>query len=500
MIESVLILGGGSAGFLAALALRTRVPRVKVTVVRSKEIGVIGVGESTVPGVVNFLHGYLKLDPTHFLKTVGPVWKLGIRFLWGPQPFFDYPFGSQLGVNYSGLSRHAAHYVGKDFNDVGPTTALMTRCKAFMRRPDGTPDLGPPIAYHLENVRFVAWLEEYARRMEVEIIDGMAADVQAGESGVTGITLSDGRKLAADLYVDASGFRSMLLGKALEEPYISFASTLFCNSAVTGGWKRQPGEAVQPYTTAETMEAGWCWQIDHDTCVNRGYVFSSDFLSDEEAEKEFRRKNPRVEETKFIRFKSGRYQRAWVKNVVGLGNANGFVEPLESTAIMAFCMTIILMTHVLEATECRPTSSWLDIFNQSHANRWDAIRRFLAIHYRYNTRLDNEFWRACREKVNLAGAEKVVAFYQENGPQFQFQNYLLEKEDIFPAEGYLSLLQGMCVPCKSSFVSGGELARWEKIRRQIGATADRGFDYEEAIRLFTSPQWVWPEGWHGRTY
>ena len=500
MIQSVLILGGGSAGFLAALALRARVPQVKVTVVRSKEIGVIGVGESTVPSVVNFLHGYLKLDPTHFLKTVGPVWKLGIRFLWGPEPFFDYAFGSPMAINYQGLSRQAVHYVGKDFADVGPTTALMTRCKAFMRTPDGTPDLGPPVAYHLENVRFVAWLEDYARQRGVEILDGVAADVQVGEPGVTGITLADGRKLAADLYVDASGFRSMLLGKAMEEPYISFGSSLYCNSAVTGGWKRSPGEPVQPYTTAETMEAGWCWRIDHDKVVNRGYVFSSDYISDEAAEKEFRQKNSRIEETRFIRFKSGRYERGWVKNVVGLGNSSGFVEPLESTAILAFCLAIVQMTQIMEATNCRPTPSWIDIYNHSHASRWDAIRRFLAIHYRYNTRVDNEFWRTCREKVNLAGAEKVVAFYQENGPQFQLQHYLLDKEDIFGAEGWFSLLLGMGVPCKSSFFTGAELAQWDRIRRQFGAAADRAFGYDEAMRLFTSPQWVWPEGWHGRSY
>ncbi len=376
----------------------------------------------------------------------------------------------------------------------------MTRCKTFIRQADGTPDLSPPFAYHLENVRFVAWLEEYARRMGVEILEGVAADAQVGEPGVTGITLADGRKLAADLYVDASGFRSMLLGKALQEPYISFASTLFCNSAVTGGWKRSPGEPVQPYTTAETMEAGWCWRIDHDTVVNRGYVFSSDFISDEAAEQEFRSKNPRIQESRFIRFKSGRYERGWVKNVVGLGNSSGFVEPLESTAILAFCLAIIDMTRILENTQCRPTPSWIDIYNQSHAHRWDAIRQFLAIHYRYNTRLNNEFWRACREKVNLAGVEKVVAFYQENGPQFQFHEFLLDKEDIFGADGYISLLVGMGVPCKPSLVRSAELAQWNIIRRQIGAIADRAYTYDEAIGLFTSPQWVWPEGWHGRTY
>ena len=306
--------------------------------------------------------------------------------------------GAQLDVNYQGLSRQAVRYVGKDFNDIGSVTvldAVLQGIYAAAGRYAGFDAAGclSPGEYPLCRVA-----GGDARRMGVEIIEGKAADVQVGEPGVTGITLEDGRALSADLYVDASGFRSLLLGKALQEPYISYASTLFCNSAVVGGWDRSPGEPVQPYTTAETMEAGWCWRIDHDTCVNRGYVYASDFISDEAAEQEFRRKNPRIPEARMIRFKSGRYERGWVKNVVGLGNSCGFVEPLESTAILAFCQAIILMTRVLEATECRPTPSWIDIFNQSHATRWDTIRRFLAIHYRYNTRLDNAFWRACRKK------------------------------------------------------------------------------------------------------
>ncbi len=488
MVKSVLIVGGGSAGFITAIALKTHLPGLKLKVVRSKEIGVIGVGESTVPYLVAFLHHHLKLDPTYFYKCVDPVWKLGLRFLWGKQPWFDYTFGTQLARNYPGLSREAAFYVGSNFQDVGPQTALMSRNKAFMRTPDGKPDLSAPFAYHLENVRFVAWLEHHARNLGAEVIDGLVEHVAEGEEGVRDITLKDGQKFTADLYVDCTGFRSMLLGGLLKEPFVSYASTLFCNSAVTGGWDRAPGEDVQPYTTCETMDAGWCWQIDHAKVVNRGYVFSSDFMTDSQAEAEFRRKNPRVTNTHFIRFRSGRFERSWVKNVVAIGNSAGFVEPLESTAIAAFCIAVSFLTTAMEQCAASPTESWIKMFNQAFRRRWDGIRKFLAIHYRFNERLNTPFWRACREKVELAGAEPIVEFFQQNGPERHFQHYMLDKDDLFFASQRtrLSMLLGMGVPTKVTLTEASEWDKWDAVRASLGRAGDRAFGYDEAMAVFKS--------------
>ncbi len=151
------------------------------------------------------------------------------------------------------------------------------------------------------------------------------------------LRLESGRRETADLYLDASGFASVLLGKALGEPFVSYDKTLFCDRAVVGGWDRKDPEdmVIKPYTTCETMNCGWCWQIEHENRINRGYVYSSGFISDEEAEKEFRMKNPKVGPTRIVRFVSGRYRNVWVKNVVAVGNAGGFVEPLEATALGA---------------------------------------------------------------------------------------------------------------------------------------------------------------------
>src|SRR4029077_4005543 len=138
--------------------------------------------------------------------------------------------------------------------------------------------------------------------------------------GITALHLESGERVTADLFVDASGFRSELLGRTLEVPYLSFEQYLFCDRAVIGGWPRTD-EPIKPYTVAETMDAGWCWQIEHEKWINRGYGYASNFITDKAALDEFLKKNPKVtNEPRVVKFRSGRYARNWVGNVVGIGN------------------------------------------------------------------------------------------------------------------------------------------------------------------------------------
>ena len=186
--------------------------------------------------------------------------------------------------------------------------------------------------------------------------------------------------------MDASGFRAELLGRALEVPFKSYTDALFCNRAVIGGWTRTD-EIIKPYTLAETMDAGWAWQIEHETFLNHGYVYSSSFITDDAAREEFLRKNPKVSnEPRIVKFRSGRYETMWKGNVVGIGNASGFVEPLEASAIQV----IILQSRTLAD--------------------------FLAVHYKFNTRLDTPFWQAARSDIPLGEGEGVVEFYRETAP------------------------------------------------------------------------------------
>ena len=169
----------------------------------------------------------------------------------------------------------------------------MTLGKAFLRRTDNTPVFTRGVAYHLENEKFVSFLEGYASRLGIEIIDDTIVEVLQDENGVAGLRLAGGTTRTGELYVDCSGFQSLLLGKTLMEPLVSFKSSLFCDRAVVGGWQRGD-EPILPYTTAETMDAGWCWQIEHEHFINRGYVYSSGYISDDAALAEFMRKNPKL--------------------------------------------------------------------------------------------------------------------------------------------------------------------------------------------------------------
>src|SRR5204863_2733497 len=191
-----------------------------------------------------------------------------------------------------------------------------------------------------------------------------------------------GATASADLFIDCSGFYSLLLGKAFAEPYTSFRNALFCDRAVVGGWDRTD-EPIKPYTTAETMESGWCWQIEHEHKIIRGYVYSSAFISDEDAEREIRAKNPKIGKTRIIRFVTGRYARGWVKNVVGIGNATGFVEPLEATALGMIAVQSQQLADTLSDSDLRPTPTQVANYNAYHAENWDTIRGFIALHYKF---------------------------------------------------------------------------------------------------------------------
>src|SRR4030095_2464204 len=169
-------------------------------------------------------------------------------------------------------------------------------------------------AYHIENKKLVGWLEGVCRQFGVEILDATVRP-ECSDGGIAALITETGEGLTADLYLDASGFRSELLGRALNEPYLSYSDSLFCDRAVIGGWARTD-EPIKPYTLAETMDAGWCWQIEHENWINRGYVYASPFISDDAAQEELLRKNPKVATTpRVVKFRSGRYVRNWVGNV-----------------------------------------------------------------------------------------------------------------------------------------------------------------------------------------
>jgi tryptophan halogenase len=494
MIQTVLVAGGGSAGLLTALIVKKTVPQVNVTVVRSSEIGVIGVGESTTVAIPGMLHGYLELDPGEFYRRVQPSWKLGLRFLWGSRPYFDYTFDSHLDWKWKELRRPNGFYCDEDFSYVNILSALMSENKAFERRQDGGPVIHRNIGYHLENRRFVAYLEDMATQRGIAILEGLIAGATQNENGITGVQLESGQTLSADLYFDCTGFRSLLLGKTLQEPYIPFKSTLFCDRALVGSWMRTQ-EVIKPYTTAETMTNGWCWAIEHPDIINRGYVYSSAFISDEEAEQEYRALCPMVEDAKIIPYATGRYIRGWVKNVVGIGNSAGFVEPLESTALAVICDQARIVSGILSECNQSPTPRMIQHYNHFTARLWDEIRDFLGIHYKFNTRLDSTFWRACRNDSMLGPVQELVDYYQDQGPSSFFRNELLHHNNLFTMEGYLTLLVGQKVPYRARYSpTNDELRVWQSLRATNRQRAERAYTVREALDVVMSPQCTWVPG------
>ena len=475
-------------------------PHVPVRVIRSKDIPIIGVGEGTTPAVLGHLfdRGRLGLDLGDFYRSVNPIWKLGIKYVFGPRGSFNYAFGNQMADRLP-LPRSVAYYVG-DAGDavdlLNTSAALMTQNRAFVPDAGGAPIVTGDHAFHLENRTFVAYLEAAAVRAGVTIVDDTVVGVDQDDAGVRQLRLASGRVESGPLYLDCSGFASELLGKAVGEPFVSYAKTLFCDRAVVGGWPRGPDEPIQPYTTAQTMDAGWSWRIDHETIVNRGYVYSSAFIADDAAEAEFRRVNPKVTQARVVRFRSGRFARFWVKNVVAIGNASGFVEPMEATAIAAVCDQATAVATGI-ANVGRVTDALRAVCNDRNGRYWDAIPKFLAVHYKFNTQRDTPFWRAIWADIDLAGAEPLVDYYRQCGPDQTFGQAMLDPHDQFFLGSYVMMLLGQNVPYENRHAASpperAVVDRWQQERRRV---AQSGLTAERALAIVRHPGWQWRAGYY----
>lgn len=493
-VASVAVLGAGSAGLLAAITLRRRCPWLPVRVVRSAEIGTIGVGEGTTQLMPRYLFEQLGLKPAQFYAEAEPTWKLGIRFQWGPRRHFHYTFSKMIDVRWGDLPRNNGFYAEHDFDSMDLWSGLMEQDNAFARGADGKPDLKghSAVAFHIENRKLVAYLDARAIECGVEFIDGTVAQVERAGEGVGALVLEDGSRVEADLYIDASGFRSELLQRALGGTFVPYTKTLFCERAVIGGWHRTT-EKIRPYTTVETMDAGWAWQIEHETFINRGYVYSSAFLSDDAAREEFLRKNPQVTtEPRIVKFRTGRMEKMWMGNVVGIGNASGFVEPLEASSLQMIILQCRTLVDILIESSGAPTPGMQRVYNMFLGDTWDRVRDFLAVHYRFNTRLDTAFWQACRADCDLGNAAGVVDYYQENGPTPLARSLLLHGQDPYGFEGYFALLVGQQVPhARPHAATAKEKQAWAAHRNRNISEARGGFTVAEALAAVREPDWKW---------
>ena len=440
MDRQAVVVGGGTAGLISAIAL-VKLAGVAVKLIRSSDIGHIMVGEGTFSSTPRLLHDVLGIPRDDFIEKVNPTWKLGIHFLWGHRPYFDFPFSfavKQDNQILPGFEKPWGYYNLNDY--LGRyTTASSTTQEALAGMQRG-------IGYHFENARLVEYLEAFLIAAGGQVLEGKVVDVVLGEHGVSHLKTADGKRLDADIFIDASGFGGRLIHSAMQEPYINMTDRLFCDTAIVGGWSRSADEAIKPYTTAETYNAGWCWQIEHETIINRGYVFSSNYLTREEAAAEFVGKNPKVNPDllRTVPFKSRRIRRAWVKNVIAVGNSCGFVEPLEATNIQLICEQSIELARLLSLENATDVAAK---YNLRVEGQWQDICDFLSLHYKFNDRIDTPFWKMAQEKTSLGKLEEYVQRYKTHGPMLyddaEGQKYM------FGADGNLAILVGMGVPWES---------------------------------------------------
>ncbi|HEY8269462.1 MAG TPA: tryptophan halogenase family protein [Pseudobdellovibrionaceae bacterium] len=410
-IKTIGILGGGTAGYLTALALQKLHPQIKTTVIESSKIPVIGVGESTTTEIVAFLHRTLEIDPLEFFQKVEPTLKLGIKFDWGCPG--DYKFN----FNFFASHQYESYfYENSTANSSWPSVLINENKIPVIRNDDGsiTSFLGSiPFSYHIDNKKLIQFLHAQLLERDIEIIDGEVNQVNFDEKQfVSSLQTVEGHSLSYDLYIDCSGFNSRLLGKALGTEFIPFTDTLITDKAIT--FEIPHANTINCYTSVITMNNGWCWNIPMREENHYGYVHSSKYCDEATAVAEARAKFGPFEKYKVVNFRTGRHAQAWNKNVFSIGNAYGFLEPLESTAIQTAMLSIMTLCRLMPNS----TSDYSSIagINKEIAANWDSFRWFLGIHYKFNKQLETPFWKYCNEHTDIGNAQMIIDLFNQRPP------------------------------------------------------------------------------------
>jgi tryptophan 7-halogenase len=399
--QRVVIVGGGTAGWMAAAALIRQVPHAcTVRLVESAEIGIVGVGEATLPHIRTFVEA-LGLDEGDFMRATHATFKLGIDFhdFGRIGTHYLHPFGD-FGRRLNGVE--LLHYWRRMEAEGHPTDLfaysianVMAAAKRFEPpRTDADYFLSTfNYGYQFDATLFAPYLRSYAEARGVERTEGRVVEVeQHAETGdVTALRLASGDRIEGDLFVDCSGFFGLLIGKTLGAEWEDWSHWLPCDRAVAMPCTSPPGP-IEPYTRATAMSAGWRWRIPLQHRVGNGYVYSSSFISDEAAAEALVAavEGEPMADPRVLKFRAGRRSRSWVGNVVAVGLASGFLEPLESTSIY------LSQGAIQQLVALFPTGPIRDAdraeFNRMVDIEYDRIRDFLILHYHATTRDDSAFW------------------------------------------------------------------------------------------------------------
>ncbi|MGZ3306644.1 MAG: tryptophan halogenase family protein, partial [Asticcacaulis sp.] len=401
-VKNVIVVGGGTSGWMAAAVLSTSLAphSVSVTVVESSEIGTVGVGEATIPPIL-VMNAKLGLDEDELVRRTNATYKLGIEFVnWGALgDRYFHPFGN-YGSELAGVQFHH-HWLRTREGQLADYSlpTLAAYAGKFGRPSDDPRNVLSKMAYalHFDATLYAGVLRELSLKHGVTHVDARISGVNLdSETGfVSSLTLADGRSLEADLFIDCSGFRGLLIEDALKTGYIDWSHWLPMNramavpSAITG--------PMLPYTRSTAGGAGWRWRIPLQHRIGNGHVYCSEFISDDQAEAELLAglDGPAIAPPRPLRFTTGRRRLSWNKNVVALGLASGFIEPLESTSIhlvqsgIATLMSLFPGGGIVQAE--------VDLYNRLMATEYETVRDFVILHYKQTQRDDTPFWRQVRD-------------------------------------------------------------------------------------------------------
>lgn len=473
-IKRIVILGGGSAGWMSACYLGKYLQgSVSITLLEAPTLPRIGVGEATVPNLQKVFFDQLGIDEDEWMPECNASFKMAIKYInWktagratpGPRniddrpDYFYHPFGllpeqDRFPLSHYWLQKKSASLTDQEFVYACFKEPPILDANLAPRWLDGT--RATNYAWHFDAARLAEYLGRIAtKRLGVKHVNGEMQEVELDERGyITALKTKDGRTLEADLFIDCSGFRGLLINKAMNEPFIDMSDYLLCDSAVATAIPHDDAQhGVEPFTSAIAMDAGWTWRIPMLGRFGSGYVYSSRFVERDEATKDFCGLwglDPAATELNQIRFRVGRNRRAWVKNCVGIGLSSCFVEPLESSGLYFIYASLYQLAKYFPDMDFNPVLT--DRFNREIESMFDDTRDFIQMHYYFSPRNDTPFWRANKELQLSDSMLEKIDLYQAGIPVNQpvtsvdtyYGNFEAELRNFWTNGSYYCILTGL---------------------------------------------------------
>jgi len=466
--KSIVILGGGTAGWIAAnlLATHWKDKGLDITLVESPDIGIIGVGEGSTPPLKTFME-IIGTEESDWMARCDATYKVGITFRdWSTKPGFDeyfHPFLCQPDEFSVPAFFHNSFLRRKGVDlDGHPSQFFMAWQLAKQRLAPIAPPNFPfemNYGYHFNSGLLGEFLKEWAAKKGVKYRQATVTEVVLDQQGYIDFLETDSEEvIKADFYIDSTGFRSHLLQQTLRVPFDSCEDVLFNDSAVV--FPTEPDENPEPQTISTALKYGWSWKIPLTSRFGNGYVYSSKYVDDDDAELEFRQKLGLVDadiEARRLKFKVGRVREHWYKNCVAVGLSQGFIEPLEATALDMVQETVVRFIEA--ANNGNMTDKYRDDFNNHVSKRFDAVRDYIVCHYRINTRTDTPYWidNGNNDKISRSLREILAAWTQGKNITDELKRQNLDA--YFPSVSWNCLLAGKGIyPTQEQVRPGSELA------------------------------------------